>query len=342
MEGGSVMLSKGQAGMASGTAAGAFRFVLAGLMVLLLAAPAAAQRGPYPAGPVKVIVGFPPGGGVDVVARLIGQKISTLWDQPMVVENRPGAASGIATKYVAGAQPDGYTVLINSNSMLVNQIANPNAGYDVERQLIPVINVAWQSTIIAAAKDLPVSSLKDVIALSKTRKLAYGTPGLGSIPHLGGAYLFDLLAKADILHVPYKGASPALSALAGDQIELAFVTLPPAVPLVKAGRIKPIATTSAQRSGALPQVPTVAESGFPGYVVNVFTGYFMPVGTPKAVIDAFRDQIIKVLAMPDVKEKLASLGFDQADPARENFPRLVTEEIAQWKKVVKESNIKIE
>jgi tripartite-type tricarboxylate transporter receptor subunit TctC len=342
MEGGSVMLSKGQAGMASGTAAGAFRFVLAGLMVLLLAAPAAAQRGPYPAGPVKVIVGFPPGGGVDVVGRLIAQKISALWGQPMVVENRPGAASGIATKYVAGAAPDGYTVLINSNSMLVNQIANPDAGYDVERQLIPVINVAWQSTIIAAAKNLPVSSLADVIALSKSRKLAYGTPGQGSIPHLGGAYLFDLLAKANILHVPYKGASPALSALAGEQIELAFVTLPPAVPLVKAGRIKPIATTSAQRSGALPQVPTVAESGFPGYVVNVFTGYFMPVGTPKAVVDAFREQIVKVLAMPDVKERLAGLGFDEADPARENFPALVSEEIKQWKKVVKESNIKIE
>lgn len=260
----------------------------------------------------------------------------------MVVENRPGAGTAIATRFVAGATPDGYTVLLNSNSMLINQIANPDAGYDVESQLIPVINICWQPMIIVAAKDLPVSSLGDVLALSKSRKLSYGSPGQASIPHLAAVWLFDMLAKTSILHVPYKGASPALSALAGNQIDLVCATMPPAIPLIKAGRIKPIAVTSAKRTAALPQVPTVAELGYPGYEVTAFSGYFMPVGTPKAVINAFHEQIARVLAMPDVKNRLATMGFEQAHPAEENFPRIVSEELKQWKKIVKEANLKIQ
>jgi tripartite-type tricarboxylate transporter receptor subunit TctC len=317
-------------------------FFMFSVLVSIWVSTVQAQRGAYPSAPVRVIVGFPPGGGVDVVARLIGQKMGNLWGQPVVVENRPGASSGIATRLVAGAAPDGYTVLINSNSMVVNQIANPDAGYDIERQLIPILNVAWQSTIIVAARDLPVSSLGDVLSLARTRKLSYGTPGQASIPHLAGAYLFNMMAKADILHVPYKGAAPALSAAAGSQIDLAFVTLPPAIPLVKSGKIKAIAVTSAKRTPSLPDTPTVAESGFPGYEVRVFTGFFMPVGTPKGVRDRFRETVLKVLAMAEIKEKLTSLGFEEEDPSREDFPRLVSDEIKQWTKVVKETNIKIE
>lgn len=317
-------------------------FFMISALVFIWVSTVQAQRGAYPSAPVRVIVGFPPGGGVDVVARLIGQKMAEVWKQPVVIENRPGASSGIATRSVAGAPPDGYTVLINSNSMVVNQVANPDAGYDIERQLIPILNVAWQTTIIVAARDLPVSSLGDVLSLSRTRKLSYGTPGAGSVLHLAGSYLFNMLSKVDILHVPYKGAAPALSAAAGSQIDLAFVTLPPAVPLVKSGKVKGIAVTGAKRASSLPDVPTVAESGFPGYEVRVFTGFFMPVGTPKAVGDRFRETVLKVLSMADIKEKLASLGFEEADTSRENFPRLVSDELKQWAKVVKETNIKIE
>jgi tripartite-type tricarboxylate transporter receptor subunit TctC len=316
-------------------------FLMIAALVFIWFSPAQAQRGAYPSAPVKVIVGFPPGGGVDVVARLVGQKLDGVLGQPVVVENKPGAASGIATRLVAGSKPDGYTVLINSNSMVANQVVNPHAGYDIERQLIPIINVAWQSTIIVAKPDLPVSSLKDVLALSRKSKLSYGTPGTGSVLHLAGTYLFNMLAKVDILHVPYKGASPALAAAAGNQVDLAFTTLPPAVPLVKSDKIKAIAVTSLKRSPALPDTPTVAESGFPGYEVRVFTGYFMPVGTPKAVGDKFREAVRKVLAMPDIKEKLAKLGFEQADPS-ENFPHLVADELKMWAKVAKEAKIKIE
>jgi tripartite-type tricarboxylate transporter receptor subunit TctC len=318
------------------------RILLVAALVVLCVSPVQAQRGAYPSAPVKIIVGFPPGGGVDVVARLIGQKLSALWGQPVLVDNRPGASTSIGTRFVVDSAPDGYTVLINSSSMTINQVANPNAGYDTERQLIPVLNAAWQPLIVAAASDLPVASLRDVLALAKTRKLSYGSPGQAGIGHLAGAYLFDLLAKVEILHIPYKGAAPALTDLVGKQMELAVVTLPPAVPFVKSGKIKGIAVTSAKRAVSVPTIPTVAESGFPGYDVNTFTGFFMPSNTPKAVIDTFREAVIKILAMAEIKEKLVNLGYEQADTTKENFPRIVSDELKQWAKVIKEANIKAE
>ena len=301
-----------------------------------------AQRGAYPSAPVRVVVGFPPGGGVDVVARLIAQKMAGVWGQPVVVENRPGAASVLATRLVASAAPDGYTVLINSNTMVVNQVGNPNAGYDIERQLIPILNVAWQPNIIVAAPALPVTSLGDVLALSRTRKLSFGTPGHGSMGHLAAAYLFNILAKTDILHVPYSGAVPALTAAISGQIDLAGMTLPPAVPHIRAGKVKAIAVTSARRASTLPEVPTVAESGFPGYEVNVFSGFFMPAGTPKPVVDRFHEAVLKVMAMADIKEQLATLGFEPADTSHDEFRRLVSEEVKKWAKVLEATNIKFE
>jgi tripartite-type tricarboxylate transporter receptor subunit TctC len=311
-------------------------------LFFLCALPVQAQRSTYPSAPVRVIVGFPPGGGVDVVTRLICQKMASVWGQPVVVENRPGASSSIATRFVAGAAPDGYTILINSNSMVINQVVTPNVGYDIERQLTPVLNVAWQPLVIVAASDLPVVSLRDVLSLSRTRKLSYGTPGPAGPSRMAGAYLFTMLSKADILHVSYKGAAPALSAVAGKEVELAIVTLPPAIPLITSGRVKAIAVTTAKRTSLLPNIPTVAESGFPGYDVNTFTGFFMPAGTPKAIVDKLNETVLKVLAMPDIREKLADLGYEPADTANENFPRIVSEEIQQWTKVIKETNIKIE
>jgi tripartite-type tricarboxylate transporter receptor subunit TctC len=316
--------------------------LLAAVFVFIGTLPAQAQRGVYPSAPVRVIVGFTPGGGVDVVARLVGQKMAGIWGQPVVVENRPGASTGIATRLVAASAADGYTVLINSNSMIVNQLASPDAGYDIERQLIPVINVAWQPNIIVAAPDLPVSSLGDVISLSRKRKLSYGTPGHAGISHLAGTYLFGMLAKTEILHVSYKGAAPALSAVMARETELAFTTLPPAAPLVKSGKVRAIAVTTARRAASLPEVPTVAESGFPGFNVSTFTGFFMPAGTSKTVVDAFRQTVLKALAMADIKEKITGLGYEQADAANEDFSRIVSDEIKQWAKVVKESNIKVE
>lgn len=294
-----------------------------------------AQRGgPYPSAPVRIIVGFPPGGGVDVVARMVGQKMSGLWGQPVIVENRPGAASMIGTRLAAAATADGYSILINSNTLVVNQILNANAGYDIERQFTPVINLAWQPNIIAAAKALPASNLRELIALAKTTKFGYGTPGQGSMPHLAAVFLFNKLAQVDLLHVPYSGAAPALTATIAGQPELSVVTLPPAVPLVKAGRLKALAVTSAKRTGALSEVPTVAESGFPGYEVNVFSGFFVPRGTPAAATDRLRATVLQVLAMPDIQSQLATLGFEPADNAAEDFSKRVAGEIRQWRTVL--------
>ena len=318
------------------------QILLAAALTCIWIAPLQAQRGPYPSAPVKIVVGFPPGGGVDVVARLIAQKMAGVWGQQVVVENRPGAASILATRLVAGAPPDGYTVLINSNTMVVNQVANPNAGYDIERQLIAILNVAWQPSIFVAAPALPVTSLADVIALLRTRKLSVGTPGQGSIPHLAALYLFNIMAKTEIVHVPFKGAVPALTAAMGGEIELAGLTLPPAVPHVRAGKVKGIAVTSARRASTLPDVPTVAESGFPGYEVNVFAGFFMPAGTPKPVVDRFYETVLKVMAMADVKEQLATLGFEPADTSSDEFRRLVPDEVKKWAKVIEAANIKLE
>jgi tripartite-type tricarboxylate transporter receptor subunit TctC len=318
------------------------RILVGAVLALVWIGPSQAQRGPYPSGPVRVVVGFPPGGGVDVVARLIGQRMPGVWGQHFVVDNRPGAASVLATRLVAAAAPDGYTVLINSNTMIVNQIGNPNAGINVERQLIPILNVAWQPNIIVAAAALPASSLPDVIALSRKRKLSFGSPGHGSMGHLAAAYLFNILAKSEILHVPYSGAAPALTAAISGQVELAGMTLPPAVPHVRAGRVKAIAVTSARRASTLPDVPTVAESGFPGYEVNVFSGFFMPAGTPKPAVDRFYAAVLKVMAMADVKEQLATLGFEPADTSHDEFRRLVSEEVKKWAKVLEATNIKFE
>jgi tripartite-type tricarboxylate transporter receptor subunit TctC len=317
------------------------RILLAAMLAFFSIFPSHAQRGAYPSGPVRIVVGFPPGGGVDVMARLIAQRMMGIWGNPVIVENRPGAAGTLATRLVAGAAPDGYSVLIGGGSMVVNQLANPNAGYDIERQLIPIINVAWQSNIIVAARTLPVTTLGDVIALSRARNLSYGSPGQGSNPHLAAAYLF-MLAKIDILHVPYGGAAYALTAVVGGQVDLAVMTTPPAVPLVTAGKVKGIAVTSAQRASTLPDVPTVAESGFPTYEVSSFAGLFMPAGTPKAVIDRFYETASKVMVMPDMKDQLATLGFDLAEPSNEEIRRLVPQELKKWRTVFEATKIKLE
>jgi len=299
-----------------------------------------AQTDAYPSRRIHIVVGFPPGGGVDVAGRLVADKLTRLFGQPVVVENRPGASSGIATRYVAAAKPDGYVVLINSNSMLANQIVSPNAGYDVERDLVPVIKAVSQSSIMVAGPDLAVTTLQDVIALSRRQDVTYGTPGAGSIPHLAAERLFAL-AGAKLRHVPYPGAAPALNGVLGGHVHLGFLTTPPAVTLVKSGKLKGIAVTAASRAATLPDIPTFAESGFPGYVVDVWGGFFVPAGTPRPVVETLSHAMAKVLAMQDVKDKLVALGFELAGTPGEEFRREISEELKLWTDIVQKSNLKL-
>src|SRR6185436_13149176 len=235
--------------------------LLAGLVAL--ADPAAAQDR-YPSRNIRLIVSFPPGGGIDAVARLFADKMTAILGQTVVVENRGGAAGLIAGRAVAAAEPDGYTVLIASNSMIIAQLMNATPGLSIERELLAVASVAPQANIVAAAPDLPASTLKEALELANNRPLTYSSPGTGSVPQLLLAYLITTLPNAKITHVPFPGAAQALTSTMSSQTELTVVTLPPAVPLVTSGKLKGLAVTTPQRSAAVPQVPTVSEAGFPG------------------------------------------------------------------------------
>jgi len=306
---------------------------------LLLAPSAHAQTTSYPSRPVRLVVGFPPGGGVDVIARLFADKLSQSLGQSVVVENRPGAAGAIAGRQVAGAEPDGHTVLINSNSMVINVIMSPNPGLNIERELKPIATVAPQSIIFTAAPDLPVASLPELIALARSRPLLYGSSGVGSVPHLIVEYLFTSLAQTRMEHVPYQGAAQALTGAMAGQVQVASVTTPPAVPLVQAGKLKGLAVTSAARAATLPTVPTVAEAGYPGFAVNVWTGFFMPAATPPQIVARFEKEVLAVAALPEIKDKLANLGFDTQTTASEQFARDLGDEIKRWFDVVQKAKL---
>jgi tripartite-type tricarboxylate transporter receptor subunit TctC len=313
---------------------------IVGAAVMVASASPSEAQPSYPTRPIRLVVGFPPGGGVDVIARLFADKLSASLGHSVVVENRPGASGGIAGRQVAGAEPDGHTILVNSNSMVVNQVMSAATGLNVERDLIPILSVAPQSIILAAAPDLPVGSLSELIALARSRKLLYGSPGVGSVPHLLVEYLFTSLADVQLEHVPYQGAANALTAAMTSQIQLATVTTPPAVALVKAGKVKGVVVTSVARSNALPDVPTVAESGYPGFVINVWSGFFMPAGTPKAVVERFHTAALEAASMPDIREKLSGLGFDTTVTSTEQFGRDVSEEVKRWSDVVQKAKLR--
>ena len=305
-------------------------------LLLFAAIPAIAQDNR----PVRLVVSFPPGGGVDAVARLFADKMSALLGQTVVVENRGGASGLIAGKQVASAEPDGLSVLIASNSMVVAQVMSPNAGLDIARDLKALASVAPQAIIITAQPDFAANTLPELVAAAKARRLNYGSPGAGSVPHLLGVYLFGSLAGVTLEHIPFPGAAQALTALLGRQIDLAMVTLAPAVTLVADGKMKGIAVTTPERSAALPQVATAAESGYPGFSVSVWTGFFVPARTPKPVADRLEAVVLKVANDPEIKGKLTQLGFEPTHIAGEPFQRDVAAELKRWDEVVEKAGLK--
>jgi tripartite-type tricarboxylate transporter receptor subunit TctC len=314
-------------------------------LLLLLGATALGSDGAaaqaYPSRPIRIYVGFPPGGGVDIVARLVADKMQQVTGASVVVENHAGASGSLATRQVAALPPDGYTLLMNSNSILANQAINAHAGHDVERELVPVLKAAVQSNIIAVAPGLKVKTLAELLARAKAQELSYGSPGVGSIPHLSAENLFAL-AGVKLRHVPFPGASPALTATMGGHVDLASVTTPPAIPLVQAGQVIGIAVTGAQREPTLPDVPTVAESGFKGFSSETWAGFFAPAGTPAPVVDWLANAMLKALALPDVKEKLTTLGFAPAATRSAEFSREISAELVQWRDVARKANIKVQ
>ena len=297
---------------------------------------------PYPVRPIRMIVGFAPGGGTDLTARPVAQKLSELLGQQVIVENRPGAAGNIATEQVVKAPPDGYTLLMGTIAALaINPSLYGDLRFDPETDLAPVIQVVDATNVLALHPSVPAGSVKELIALAREKSLSAGSSGIGATGHLS-IELFNLMAGVKLVHVPYKGGGPAMADLVGGQVNLIFATTASAIPHLKSGRIKGIAVTTAKRSALLPDLPTISESGLAGFDANNWYGLVVPAKTPRAIIDQLNAEVTKILAMPDVKTTLFNQGLDPAPGTPEQFGAYIKSERAKWAKVIKESGAKPE
>lgn len=306
-----------------------------------LGLPARAQ-GAWPQKAVRFVVAFAPGGPADIIGRLLGQKLSEALGQSVVVENRAGAGGSVASAAVARAEADGTTLLINTSSYAVNPAMQRNLPFDAEKDLTLAALVASSPNLLVAAPNLNAASLRDAVALARSGKLNYGTAGAGTTPHLTAEYLFKVLAKVDVTHVPFQGAGPALNAAMGGQIELASVALPAAVELVKAGKVKGLAVTGSRRVAAIPNVPTVAESGFPGFEDYTWVGVFAPARTPADVVQRINTEVNTILRNADFQSRLAAVGFESMGGSTAEAASYLKTELAKWARVVRETGAKVD
>ena len=311
------------------------RFVVAALLAGALpwaTAPAAAQS--FPTRTVTIVVPFPPAGGADTLARTLAPKLSALWGQTVLVENRPGASGRIGTEQVANAAADGHTLVMASTAAITEK--------NIAR-LAPVALVSAEAYVIAVNAAVPINNVRELIAFAKANpgKLRFGSSGIGAASHLSGE-LFKAQAQVDLQHVPYKGTGQALTDLLGGQIEVMFAPTQTVIPQLQSGRLKAIAVTGTQSLEALPGVPTVAASGLPGYQAQGWFGLLAPKATPPAVIARLHDDVAKVLAMPDVRKDLVAKGADPGDMSAAEFGRFIADEQAKWAKLVKDAGIVME
>jgi len=316
-----------------------FRFALAA--TLLAALPALAQD--WPNKPVKMIVPFPPGGGTDTVARPLAAKLSTILGQQVVIDNRGGAGGTIGAAVVAKSPADGYTILLYSVHGAVAAAAYKNLSYDLERDLVPVTTAAIFPDVLVAANRVPAKTLPELIAFAKANpgKINCGSAGNGTSRHLS-CEMFASAAGFKATHVPYKGTGPATAALVAGEIDYIFEALGSAAGQIRGGTVRPIVVTSAKRSPSFPDIPTAMESGMPGFEVTSWYGIWVPVGTPKPIIDKLRAAVVKAFEDPDLKETWFKLGAEPGGSTPEAFKDLISRDIAKWGKVVRESNITIE
>ena len=300
--------------------------------------PAWAQT--YPAKPVRYVVPFAPGGGVDTLARELSAKLSAAWNVPVVVENRAGAGGNIGTEFVAKSPPDGYTLLMTTNSHAYNASMYAKPGYDPVKDFAPITLVATSPFLLVAHPSVPAKTVKELIALAKARpgELTYSSGGAGGGSHLAGE-LFKSMAGVNIVHVSYKGIAPAVTDLLGGHVSLSFSVVPPAIPHVKTGRLRAIAVSTATRSSLLPEVPTISEAGGKGYSALSWYATFAPAGTPAAVIARLNADVAKSLQAPDVKAKLAGLGLEVRTTTPEEFAAFMLNDWKAWDKVIRSLGI---
>jgi len=308
-------------------------------ILMAIAASATAQQA-YPSKPIRFIIPYPPGGSATPLARIVGQKLTDAWGQQVIVDNRGGGNTVIASELLVKSPPDGYTILLMDQTIIIN----PNlitTTYDAIKDFAPVATVNSSVVILGANPSVPANTLQELIALAKSRpgQLNYGSAGSGGINHLSGE-LFNMMTGVTIQHVPYKGGGPAVTDLMGGQVQLCFFS-PFILPQIKAGKIKAIAVTGKTRMAALPQVPTFSEAGLPGFDVKGWYGVLAPAGTPKAIIDKLSTEISKNLTAPDVKEFLDRIAVDPFISTPEEFGTLMKTELVKWAKVIKTANIKL-
>ena len=299
--------------------------------------PAVAQDWPRQK-PVHIVVGFGPGATTDLVARLVAPKLSESLGQSVIVENKPGAGGNVATQHVKRSTPDGYTILVTSVAYAVNPSLYPNAGYDPFNDFIPVILGPSTPNIITVNPSVPARNLQELIELARKTQLSYASSGIGTTTHLSMERI-KMATKVDITHVPYQPAQAVGAAVAG-HTQISSTSMPPAVPQVKGGRVRAIAVTSAQRSPALPEVPTVNEQGLSGFDDLTWTAFFAPAGMPQDLVNRLNSEINRALSAPEVRERLAQLGLEWRANTSGEFATFLRDEVRKWAKAVKESGAK--
>ncbi len=313
-------------------------------LAALSATPFAGAQATYPTKPIRIVVPFPAGGTTDILARAVAQRLSETLGQPAVVDNRPGAGGNIGAELVAKAPADGHTLLMGTvGTHAINASLYSKMPYDHVRDFAPIILVAGVPNVLVVYPSVPVGSVKELIAYAKANpgKLNFASSGSGTSIHLAGE-LFKTMAGVQMAHVPYKGSAPAVTDLLGGQVQLMFDNLPSALPHIKAGKLKALAVTSATRAAALPDVPTIAESGLAGFDATSWFGLLAPAGTPQPIIARLNNEVAKWLASAEAKEKMAGLGANTAGHSADEFVRHIAAETSKWAKVVKESGAKVD
>jgi tripartite-type tricarboxylate transporter receptor subunit TctC len=311
--------------------------------VLSLAAGVSAAQS-YPAKPIRWIVPFPPGGGTDITSRTLSAKLSEALGQQMVIDNRPGSGGTIGLALASKAPADGYHI---ATVQLANMGIAPGLyrklPYDPVKDFAPITQAVSAVLVLVAHPSFPANSVKDLIAMARKKPgaITYGSPGNGTSGHLG-TEMIRMAGKIDMVHVPYKGAAPALTDLLGGQITIYLSSIPPAVPLIRSGRLKAFGVTGSKRTASLPQVPTIAESGIPGYAVDNWYGVAAPAGAPREVITRLNTELVKILNMPDIRERFANEGSETAPSTPEQFGAFIRAEVEKWGKVVREANVKVD
>jgi len=309
-------------------------------IAVLAAAPTAVFAQDYPDRPIRIIVAFPPGASTDIVARLVGQRLTEAWGQNVVIENRPGAGGNIGSQAAKRANPDGYTLLMNSSAFAVNVSLYRNPGYAVN-DFVPVLQGPTTPNLISVHPSVKAATLKELIALARTTPMSYSSSGTGTTPHLDMEMIFRSFSKVDITHVPYAPAT-AVTAVSGNQVPVGCTSVPPAVPHIQGNRIRPIAVTTIKRSTILPNVPTVAESGFPGFDDHTWFSVFAVNGTPPAVVAKINKEFNRILQLPEVKERLDAQSLTFTPNTPQQFASLLRAEVARYSKMVQESGARVD